>query len=140
MAQENTKRNTDPNLITKTQVRSSSTTCPTICWGPQPSDIRFCLVSLLNLLLVGLQTKAKTSRMWPFQLTNGLFWTSPNYEEVEALTEVLGGSFRGRGRHSLGFTRNQGDNDAYSMNVAPFNTFQNQVIIIGLYNFLKSLD
>ena len=42
-----------------------------------------------------------------------------------------GGSFRGRGRRGRGgrgFVRNQGERDAYSMDVAPCNIFENQVI------------
>ena len=51
------------------------------------------------------------------------------------------GSLRGRARHGgrgRGFTRNQGENDAYSMDVAPMNIFENQVIPMGLHNLSKS--
>ena len=51
------------------------------------------------------------------------------------------GSLRGRARHGgrgRGFTRNQGENDAYSMDVAPMNIFENQVIPMGLRNLSKS--
>ena len=52
-----------------------------------------------------------------------------------------GGTFRGRGRRGRGgrgFTRNQGEFDAYSMDVAPINIFENQVIPMGLHNLSKS--
>ena len=53
----------------------------------------------------------------------------------------VGGMFRGRGRRGCsggGYTRNQGENDAYSMDVAPIHIFENQVIPLGLHNISKS--
>ena len=47
------------------------------------------------------------------------------------------GSLRGRARRGgrgRGFTRKQSENDAYSMDVAPMNIFENQVIPMGLHN------
>jgi len=52
-----------------------------------------------------------------------------------------GGSFRGRrGRFGSGrnFTKTQGEMDAYCMDVAPFNIFENQIIPVGLHNLSKS--
>ena len=48
------------------------------------------------------------------------------------------GSFRGGSRRGRGFTRNQGEIDAYSMDVAPISIFENQVIPMGLHNLSKS--
>ena len=60
---------------------------------------------------------------------------------------------RGRGRNfgkgigrrdGRGFRRdnadNTGENDAYCMEVAPLNIFENQVVPMGLHNFQKYLD
>ena len=50
-----------------------------------------------------------------------------------------GQSQRGRSRRGRGnFARSQGENDAYSMDVAPFNIFENQIIQVVLHNLLKS--
>ena len=50
-----------------------------------------------------------------------------------------GRNSRGRGRRGRGnFARSQGENDAYSMDVAPFNIFKNQIIPVGLHNLSKS--
>ena len=51
------------------------------------------------------------------------------------------GSLRGRGRRGgrgRGFTRNPGEIDAYSMDVAAMNIFKNQVIPMGLHNLSKN--
>ena len=50
-----------------------------------------------------------------------------------------GRNSRGRGRRGRGnFARSQGENDAYSMDVASFNIFENQIIPVGLHNLSKS--
>ena len=43
-----------------------------------------------------------------------------------------------RGRRGRGYYRNQGEIDAYSMDVAPISIFKNQVIPMGLHNLSKS--
>ena len=51
------------------------------------------------------------------------------------------GSMRGRtGRYGSGrsFNKPQGETDAYCMDVAPFNIFENQIIPVGLHNLSKS--
>ena len=51
------------------------------------------------------------------------------------------GSIRGRtGRYGSGrsFTKSQADTDAYCMDVAPFDIFENQIIPVGLHNLSKS--
>ena len=47
---------------------------------------------------------------------------------------------RGRygGRFRRGYTKPSGIFDAYCMDVAPLNTFENQVIPMGLHNLSKS--
>ena len=51
------------------------------------------------------------------------------------------GTFRSgsiQGRRGRDFYRSQGENDAYSMDVAPVSIFENQVIPMGLHNLSKS--
>ena len=51
------------------------------------------------------------------------------------------GSIRGQtGRYGSGrsFTKPQGETDAYCMDVAPFNIFENQIIPVGLHNLSKN--
>ena len=68
-----------------------------------------------------------------------------SFNEFEAGGSVhrgpAGGTFRERGRCGRGsrqFIRNQGEFDAYSMDVAPINIFENQVIPVGLHNLSRS--
>ena len=78
----------------------------------------------------------------PLSISTELESANPTAKKPQKINVGRGdsnrGSFRGRGSNRGRGGQRAGENDPYDITIAPLNTYENQVIPVGLHNLLKS--